>query len=123
MIHDLGNKGEMVHEIFEMKPFKVICEPLVLTLAYVGMIGPLATPYTLHPGPKGDEVRHINIRLHFFFPLPCIFSIHIFSGLHLLCNAFGRPYGHPRLGCIALLRQTLQTCQQKGFYNIKGTTT
>ena len=57
MIHDLGNKREVVHEIFKMKPFKVICEPLVLTLAYVGMIGPLATPYTLHPGPKGDEVR------------------------------------------------------------------
>ena len=75
MIHDLGNKREMVHEIFEMKPFKVICEPLVLTLAYVGMIGPLATPYTLHPGPKGDEVRHINIRLHFFFP-PALYLFH-----------------------------------------------
>ena len=41
---------------FEIIVPQVICEPLVLTLAYVGMVGPLSTPDILYPGPRGDKV-------------------------------------------------------------------
>ena len=43
---------------------QVICEPLVLTLAYVGMVGPLSTTEALHPGPKGDKVLFLDAISH-----------------------------------------------------------
>ena len=59
---DAWSKNTMYYNVLYM--VQVICEPLVLTLAYVGMVGPLSTPDTLHPGPKGDKVPFFGMQYH-----------------------------------------------------------
>ena len=53
---------------------QVVCEPLVVTLAYLGVVGPLARPALFYPGARGEQVargrsRHRSSRRkrrHFF---------------------------------------------------------